>query len=390
MLKVVLIHNRLVIGGPAIAIAHAIYLQPQYQFYLIVGKPLPDEQDAAYLFSHLTNVTIIYLPSMHRTPSIFKDYITYNKIKKIIKELAPKVVHTHGSKPGILGRLAAYNLKVPTIIHTYHGHIFHSYFNKLISKCIVYLERYMAARTTYIIAISHTLYTQLTSQYRIAPPAVVKVIPLTIPLAKFYDAGGSKQAAFRAMYHIRPHHICIGIVGRITPIKNMGMYINVIIALKSKSYFNNLRFFVIGDGNDKQQLMHQLTTHNITYTETNNALATVQFTSWHIHTHVVMNGLNILCLTSLNEGTPVAIIEAMAASKPIVSTHAGSVHELVTHGVNGYVVPHNQVAAFAQALDELITDSNKRVQFGIQSHSKVHTYFNNEHNIALLNNIYQS
>jgi glycosyltransferase involved in cell wall biosynthesis len=362
------------VGGPAVAIAELVrQLDHAFQFFLIVGQPLKDEQDAKFLFANIKHLKIINLPSMHRMPSLWNDYRSYKQLCAIVKEINPDVVHTHGTKPGLLGRLAANKWKVPIIIHTYHGHIFHSYFNKLISSGIVLIEKYLAKKSNYIIAISNFLYSEIIDKYKIATAEKVIMIPLGLDLSAFAKDAEQKRIQFRNQYHIAENEFAIGIVGRITAVKNMTMFIDVIERLKADK---RIKFLIIGDGDEKQKLIEALDEYKIPYTTNeNNSRTHVIFTSWLLEMDKVMLGLDILCLTSLNEGTPVSIIEAMAAQKPIVATNAGSVSEIVKHDENGLVAENNNVDTFVTAIERLIASPEMCKKMGINGQALVYSLF---------------
>ena len=136
MPKVLQILNRLIIGGPSeIAVLLTKYLAPEYETLLVVGGKDKEEKNATHLADNL-GITPYAIPEMRRTINPAQDYLAYKKIKKLIQEFKPDIVHTHAAKSGALGRLAARSCNVPVILHTFHGHIFHSYFNSIKSKII--------------------------------------------------------------------------------------------------------------------------------------------------------------------------------------------------------------------------------------------------------------
>jgi glycosyltransferase involved in cell wall biosynthesis len=356
----------MVIGGPAVAISETIrQLNGEFTFYLITGDPLPDEMDASSLLKNIPRLEVIRLRGMKRAPGLLRDIRVYFKLKKIFRRIQPDVVHTHGAKPGLLGRLAAHALKVPIILHTCHGHIFHSYFNKFISSLVVKTERWLAKKSTAIIAISEHLRHELSVTYRIAPAEKIITIPLLLNLEVFADSNGNKRKRFRNHYQLKDTEIAVGIIGRLTPVKNMGMFARVMEILLQRATVS-IRFFIIGDGSEKNRLQQQLAQSGIAYTEyTNNpVVAPVTFTSWLQQTDEVMNGLDIVCLTSLNEGTPVSLIEAQAASKPVVTTKAGSIPEIITDGKGGFLTEISDDQTFANRVETLALDKNLREQMG--------------------------
>ncbi len=365
MHKVVIIHNRMVIGGPAVAIAETIRkLNNQFEFFLIVGNPLPDEMNADYMFEGIANLTIIKIAEMNRMPNILKDFKTYFELKKIIKKIAPSVVHTHGTKPGLIGRLVASKLKVPTIIHTFHGHIFKGYFNSIVSKILVSLEKYLAKKSTAIIVISNYLQNEIVNTYKITDAQKVKTIPLALDLKEFIETNNTKRTSFREKYKVNELQTAIGIIGRITAIKNMQLFVNTIVELKQEYQdFENLKFFIVGDGIEKEKLEQILISNKIKFANKPPYNSeNIIFTSWIKNMDDVMNGMDIVCLTSINEGTPVCLIEAMANKKPIVTTNAGSVCELVQHNKSGFIAQKEE--EFKTLLQKLIIDKILQLKMG--------------------------
>src|SRR6187549_1826420 len=154
MYKILRIHNRLIVGGPSINVSLlSMYLNPEFETKLIVGKKDANEKDAGYIAQQM-GVNPIGIDEMRRSILPFNDIKAFFKIRKIIKEFKPDIVHTHASKSGAIGRLAAWSCDVKLIVHTFHGHVFHSYFNKFTSFLIILVERFLAKKTNLIIAIS--------------------------------------------------------------------------------------------------------------------------------------------------------------------------------------------------------------------------------------------
>jgi glycosyltransferase involved in cell wall biosynthesis len=382
----------MVIGGPAVSIAETMrHLNTAFQFCLVTGEPLPDEKDASYLLDGISGIEVIKLPQMKRSPSFWRDVRSYRALKKIIRRVAPDVVHTHGAKPGLLGRLAAVACKVPVILHTYHGHIFHSYFNRLVSLLVIKTERWLARKTTRIIAISPHLQQELSARYAIAPPGKIVLLPLLLDLEKFEQEPEALRLRFRKKYLLEEEEIAIGIVGRITAVKNMQFFLEAALLLKQQTTVHQLRFFIIGDGEEKNALEHWFSRHPVSYTHFNihPVKADVTFTSWLTATDEVMNGLDIVCLSSLNEGTPVSLIEAQAAARPVVTTHAGSVADIVSDGKSGFITPLGDTNAFVAALSRLVNDGRLRSSMGQAGKIQIHTLYHKAHILGQTASLYQ-
>ena len=168
--RVLLFLNRLVIGGPAIdVISMAGFLQNDFEILIIYGEKESHEVEASYLLSKYPNLQLKKIPTLRRSINPFLNISVFFSVVKIIKSFKPAVVHTHGAVPGVVGRLAAYFCRIPVIIHTYHGHFFHSYFNKAFSTAIILIEKTLSRISDVIIATSSRQLNDLVDKYKIAP-----------------------------------------------------------------------------------------------------------------------------------------------------------------------------------------------------------------------------
>ncbi|HEY4797473.1 MAG TPA: glycosyltransferase [Bacteroidia bacterium] len=321
MPKVLRIINRFNLGGPTYNAAYLTkFLSPEYETRLIGG--LKDESEGSSEFI-LKNLGVEYeiIPEMRRSINIFNDYAAYSKIKKIIQEFKPDIVHTHAAKAGALGRRAAFACKVPVTIHTYHGHVFHSYFGSFKTSVYKLIERNLAKKTSAIIAISEKQKEELVNIHKIAPAEKVHVIPLGFDLNRFKENGIEKRNIFRAKYKLSDDEVAIGIVGRLVPVKNHGLFLEAIKYVRDKSD-KKIKAFIVGDGEERHNLEVKLRELGLA--------EIVVFTSWETEIDKVYPGLDIVCMTSFNEGTPVSLIEAQAANKPIVSTNVGGIENVLS------------------------------------------------------------
>ena len=329
MPKVLRVFNRFIIGGPVLnAMILTKYLSPEFETKLITGLKEPGEETADNLVD-IYGVSPEFIPQMRRSILPTQDIVAYQAVRKIIKEYKPDIVHTHASKAGAIGRAAAANLKVPVILHTFHGHAFHSYFNKYVSKAFVNIERQLAKRSTKIIAISDMQKEELTNEFRICSADKIVVIPNGIDLTPFQTGTEEKRKAWRKRYNIPEDAILVGIIGRMAPVKNHSMFVNVVERILQENKNADLHFVIVGDGETRQQTQELLTQKNIPYNyfPENPKLEKVLLTSWQKQMDEVYAGLDIVCLTSLNEGTPMSVVEAQASSRPVISTNVGAVHD---------------------------------------------------------------
>ena len=196
--RLLILLNRLSVGGPAInTLSAASILSTDFEILFVAGEPMNDEQSADFLLEQYTGFRVEKIKSLRRSIIPGQDIRAYYHIKKIIKNFRPDIIHTHGAKPGVLGRLAAWQCKVPVIIHTFHGHVFHSYFNQVTSKGIVWVEQILAKISTVIIAINQKLEHELIREYRITEAKKIKLIRLGVNTESFTDPDGIKRNLFR-------------------------------------------------------------------------------------------------------------------------------------------------------------------------------------------------
>ncbi len=364
-IKILRIINRFNLGGPTYNAAYLTkYLAPEFETLLIGGVKYEEEESSAFILENL-GITPVVITEMQRNISFKEDKKAYQKIKQIIQEFKPDIVHTHASKAGALGRLAAAKCKVPIIIHTFHGHVFHSYFGK--TKTLFYknIERYLAKKSTTIIAISEIQKQELWQNHKICKSNKLTVIPLGFDLDKFQENQAAKRKSFREKYKIEANEIAIGIIGRLVPIKNHQLFINAIKKVQKKTS-KKIRAFIIGDGEEKLQLIKLLKRIDLDFVEWNKKqqTATITLTSWIKDIDWANAGLDIITLTSLNEGTPVSLIEAQAANKSIVTTNVGGVENIVLKNKTALVVDNNNLNQFSEAVLKLVEDENLRYVMG--------------------------
>ena len=361
MKKILRIINRFNLGGPTYNAAYLTkYLENDYETLLIGGKHEKSEKSSMHILDNLGLKPII-IEEMQRSIHPIMDRIALKKIKDIIIEFKPDIVHTHAAKAGALGRKAAYELGVKQIYHTFHGHVFHSYFGKIKTNIYKKIERNLAKKSTKIIAISEIQKQELSEVYKICSKEKIEVIPLGFDFRKFYENQTEKRKDFRKKWKIKDDEIAIGIIGRLVPIKNHVFFINVINKVISKSN-TSLRIFVVGDGEEKENIIRKVSAHNLEYS-IDDKIATIQFTSWIKEIDEVNAGMDIICLCSLNEGTPVSLIEAQASGKPIVTTRTGGIENIVVENKTALISDNNDLNKFTENLMSLIKEKDKRTLF---------------------------
>ena len=361
MKKILRIINRFNLGGPTYNAAYLTkYLEDDYETLLIGGKHEKSEKSSMHILENLGLKPII-IEEMQRSIHPILDRIALKKIKDIIIEFKPDIVHTHAAKAGALGRKAAYDLGVKQIYHTFHGHVFHSYFGKIKTNIYKKIERDFAKKSTKIIAISEIQKQELSEIHKICSKEKIEVIPLGFDLKKFYENQTEKRKDFRKKWKIKDGEIAIGIIGRLVPIKNHVFFIDVIEKVIRKSN-TSIRIFIVGDGEEKENIIDKVSAHNLDYS-IDDKIATIQFTSWIKKIDEVNAGMDIICLCSLNEGTPVSLIEAQASGKPIVTTRTGGIENIVVENKTALISDNNDLNKFTENLMSLIKEKDKRTLF---------------------------
>jgi glycosyltransferase involved in cell wall biosynthesis len=355
MTKVLRIINRFNLGGPTYNVAYlSKYISPEYETLLVGGAKDASEESSHFIVENLGLKPVI-VEEMIREINLKNDYAAYKKIKKIIQEFKPDIVHTHASKAGTLGRLAASACGVPVIVHTFHGHVFHSYFGKFKTAFYKNVERYLAKKSTAIIAISEIQKQELVAEHRICEADKVRVVPLGFDLSKFQENNTEKRKSFRQRYNLDDDEIAISIIGRLVPVKNHTLFLEALKIVSEKTS-KKIRAFIIGDGEDREAIEAKVKVLGIASIDgtKSNDKSLLTFTSWIKDIDIALAGSDIIALTSFNEGTPVSLIEAQAANKAIVSTNVGGIENVVLPNQTALLCENNNLKQFSEALLKLI------------------------------------
>jgi len=364
-------------------------MQPDFETLLVIGGKEDHEQDADFLAT-ANNIEPRCIPEMKRPISPRDDWAAYNKLKKLIKEYKPDIVHTHAAKSGALGRLAAKHANVPVIVHTFHGHVFHSYFNSLKTNFFIRTERYLAGFSDAIVAISEVQKKELSGDFKIASPDKFRVIPLGLDLDNFTIDQEIKRHKFRTEFGLDEDTVAIGIIGRLVPIKNHSLFLRGL-----KHVLNNtsvkVKAFIVGDGESRaaiEQLANELDIKFSKHTDAEH-LHPLILTSWRTDIDTICAGVDIIALTSLNEGTPVSLIEAQAAGKPIVSTRVGGIADVVMENKTALLSDITDEKAFSNNLLQLVNDTSLRNKFSNAGRDYVISHFSYHRLVKDMGSLYQ-
>jgi glycosyltransferase involved in cell wall biosynthesis len=373
MPRILRILNRLIVGGPLLNASYLTkYMDADFETMLVVGEKEDHEKDASFITDTL-GIKPVYISEMVRSINPMNDYKAYKKICGIIKEFKPDIVHTHAAKPGAIGRMAAKAMGVPVIVHTYHGHVFHSYFNSMKTKLVIQTERFLAKKTDAIVAISETQKNEFVKDFMIAPESKFRIIPLGLDLEKFQTDFEEKRQLFRNEFGIDKDVIVISIIGRLVPVKNHALFLKA-ISFILKSSNKKIKAFIVGDGETRESLEEMAGSLDISFSTEKDTTHPhpLVFTSWRSDVDVINAGSDIIALTSLNEGTPVSLIEAQASNNPIVSTNVGGIQDVVLENETALISDINDEKGFFTNLLRLVDDDELRQNLGKNGAAFVH------------------
>lgn len=378
-IKVLRVKTRLTIGGPD---THVLLLntgldKEKFASYLVTGTVSNGEYDAIHIAKEL-GVKPIVIPELKRNIMLRDDIIAFIKLFNIIRRVKPDIVHTHTAKAGTLGRFAAIINRVPIRLHTFHGHVFHSYFNRLSTGIYIMIEKILARFTHKIIVISKSQLDDVAEKYKIAPEKKCSIIPLGLDLSLFLSLAGKKD--LRGELSIDREMLVVGMVGRLVDVKNHRMFLEVVAGICRTDPDIKAKFMIVGDGPLRNDLEGYATELNIK--------DRIIFTGWRRDLGSVYNTLDIACLTSLNEGTPISLIEAMASGKAVLSTDVGGVRDVVTHGETGLLVSSGDIQGFSSSLVRLLSDRDLRDEMGKRGRSAVSEKFSKERLVRDIERLY--
>lgn len=380
--RVARVITRLNIGGPSI---QAIDLSREltvsgFETCLIHGHLAEGEGDMTKLLP-LGDTRTVYIDDLVRPISPLQDLRAFWRIYRALRRWRPDIVHTHMAKAGSLGRLAAlaYNGtrgagRRARLIHTYHGHVFEGYFGSPSTRIILFIERWLGKHTDALIAISPQVKKDLLETYGVAREEQLRLIPLGFDLDRLLAVSPKGREQARASFQIPAEAIVVTTVGRLTAIKQHTLFLEMADRLAKRS--DRFLFLIVGDGELRTALETRATELGLG--------SRVRFLGWRGDLENVYGATDVFVLTSRNEGTPVALIEAMAAGVASVSTDVGGVRDVVTGPHLGSLVPFGDAAALADAVMLLADAPGRRVDVGRAGRASVRERF---HSSRLLEDI---
>ena len=389
-IKVLRILNRFNVGGP---VYNATYLTKflntdLYETLLIGGVPEKHEQSADYILNDL-EVSFKQLRFMRRAVSPIFDLVSLIQIIIIIYKYKPNIIHTHAAKSGLLGRLASlFYYKKIKVVHTYHGNVFEGYFSNFKNRILLFIERYLAKKSTKIIAISKLQSQDLIHKYKICETEKIEIVPLGFDLHRFTENINFKREKLRKEFNVKNSTTLITIVGRVVPIKNHQLFIDVINYCKHRTS-RNIKALVVGDGSEIEKIIDYVINNKLSYSYKDlNKECDVLFTSWRSDIDSILAASDIVCLTSLNEGTPVSIIESMASETASISTNVGGVSDIIENNFSG-IVCSKEVKDYGENLLKIIDDDDLRLKLAKNGKSLSLENYNYNRLVSNVESIYQ-
>jgi glycosyltransferase involved in cell wall biosynthesis len=359
---IVRVLTRLGAGGPPI---HAVLLTRElsklgYSSILVTGSRDQQDGDMSYLLREGDHVHSI--PEMSRSISPWQDLLALIALYRYLRRVRPSIVHTHTAKAGVLGRLAAWLAGVPVVVHTFHGNVLNHYFSRPANFAIRVIERALAGLTDGICVLAPQQASEIVGR-RIAPSHKVHIIPLGMDLTRFSETASLLNLS-RAT--LGGGHITVGWIGRFVAIKDIPLMLAVVKETLRST--DKVRFVVAGDGPEApavKALADELGPQRF------------EWLGWRQDIGEVLAGCDVLLQTSRNEGTPVALIQGMAAGRPFVSTPAGGVVNMVAGPLrreqdgcrwfDNAILVEPEPAAFVAALRALADNPSEIAAMGQQA-----------------------
>jgi len=402
-MKIVRIIARLNVGGPA---RHVVWLTQalqdnEFQTALLTGRIPEGEEDMNY-FAVENKVAPVFIEEMSRELSP-KDVISLWKSYRQIRREKPDIIHTHTAKAGTIGRVAGFLYRWLTfgtligkprlvkLVHTYHGHVFHSYYGNLKTKIFLSIEKTLARLATdKIVVISDQQYREIHEKFGVGKKQQFEIIPLGVDL-QLFAGWQSKQNLLREEIGAAGDEILVGLVGRLTEVKNHSLFLKVAKICKENADFPKIKFVIIGDGHLREKLERE--------TEMFGIKDSVIFLGNRNDADIFYAGLDIVALTSLNEGTPLSLIEAMANEKAVISTDVGGVVDLLGEAgeqkegfqicERGVTVASDDAKGFYNGLLYLANDAKTRKVAGNRGKSFVELQYGKERLVSDIKKLYR-
>lgn len=369
-------------GGPALHVAYlsAGLAERGYETTLVAGSLARGEGSMAYVAEGL-GVEIFRLDALSREISPIRDALSILRLARLIRMERPRILHTHTAKAGTVGRLAALlagDARPEVLVHTFHGHVLRGYFGPLKSGAFRLLERLLARITTRLVAVSPQVRDDLVA-FGVAPAEKFSVVRLGIELGERVETDVPGVDA-RARLGIGSGQFVIGWVGRMTGVKRTDDVLESLRLTRERGV--DAVLLMVGDGPDREHVEERASRLGI--------VRHCLFLGYQEDVSGWYRAFDAMILPSANEGTPVVVIEALAAGCPVVATDVGGVSDVVREGVDGFLVPARDTEALAERLTRLARDPELRARMGAAGRESVPARYAVERLVTDIDELYRS
>jgi glycosyltransferase involved in cell wall biosynthesis len=362
--RVLRVIARLNMGGPALHVAYLTAgLEPRgYHTTLVAGSLARGESSMSFVAEGL-EVPVIHVDELHREISPARDLVAIVRLAGLMRKERPHILHTHTAKAGAIGRLAALlagDARPLIIVHTFHGHVLRGYFDPVRTFGFRLFERWLARITTALVAVSPQVRDDLV-RLGVAPARKFAVVRLGIELDERVAADGPTRAETRRAMGIAPDRFVVGWIGRMTGVKRTNDVLRAVARLRERGV--DAMLCLVGDGPDRDDVERRASELGV--------MRHCLFLGYQEEVGRFFSAFDAFVLTSVNEGTPVTTIEALAAGVPVVATRVGGVPDVVRDGVDGFLVESGAIDDLADRLERLAADPALRAGMGEAGRARV-------------------
>jgi len=344
--RVMRVIARMNIGGPAVQVVGLLrgFNTLEFEQRLYCGYCSENESD--YLFQVAPDIYSYRISGLGRSLNLIGDMKAFVYLVREISRFKPDIIHTHTAKAGVLGRAAAlFSRQSPIVIHTFHGHLLQGYFSPLKRSLIVSVEKFLAQHTDQLLAVGVRVREDLL-QSGIGKPSKFGLMPPGLKIDQLPPQEHSQELLGLTLGTLQ-----CSFIGRVTKIKRPDRFLDVVSEVKRRGL--KIEFFMAGDGELIEECRKRVKLENLP----------VKILGWQTNIELVLSASDIVILTSDNEGTPLSLIQAGMAGKPVVSTNVGSVEDIVVTNVTGFVTSL-EVTEIADSLERLVTNPELRAEIG--------------------------
>ncbi|MEC8473548.1 MAG: glycosyltransferase family 4 protein [Planctomycetota bacterium] len=381
-MRVAHVITRMIVGGAQEnTLFNCLDLQDNFgdEVLLITGPSLGPEGDLITNLSSDTRLAVAPVDCLRREIHPYRDWQAYSKVRKIIAEFKPEVVHTHSAKAGVIGRAAAWSLGVPAIVHTVHGAPFHRFQSGVSRALFRFAERWAAKRCHHLISVADAM-TDLLVESGVAPAEKFTTVYSGMNVEPFLKSSKFRMSV-RKKYGFSDEHIVIGKIARLFHLKGHDDVVDA--AVKVIQDHPNVRFFFVGDGILKDQLEKKI--------------ASLGLQDYFVFTGLVkpsevpelISAMDMLVHASYREGLARALPQALISGVPAISYDVDGAKEVVLEGETGYLVAPGNISELSLAVEKLVVNSQSRMEFGSYGRERFTQQFKHQEMTKRIRMLYQ-